>query len=79
MYKQPSKYGLNTGNDRFEGYIKDLCDTLFFRMGYKYQIKIVKDSAYGRMDHKGTWNGMIGEIIRKVSIKILPKSSQESV
>ena len=46
-------------NDDYEGFIKDLLDTL----GYDYKIVIPEDWMYGYPDENGTWHGMIGELL----------------
>lgn len=38
------------GNDRFEGYCKDLADLIADRMGINYEIRLVKDKKYGGID-----------------------------
>lgn len=38
------------GNDRFEGYCKDLADLIAERMGINYEIRLVKDKKYGGID-----------------------------
>ncbi|XP_024083533.1 glutamate receptor 1 [Cimex lectularius] len=55
------------GNDRFEGYCKDLADLIAKRLEINYELKIVKDGQYGteNPDVKGGWDGMVGELIRK--------------
>ncbi|XP_039287193.1 glutamate receptor 1-like isoform X1 [Nilaparvata lugens] len=55
------------GNDRFEGYCKDLADLIAKRLGINYELRIVKDGQYGaeNSDVKGGWDGMVGELIRK--------------
>lgn len=60
------KKGL-TGNDIYEGYNVDLISAIAKRLEFKYIIKPVGDSAYGKMDEKGEWNGMIRELIDGVS------------
>lgn len=58
-----------TGNDRYEGYCKDLADSIAKNVGFNYELRIVKDLKYGGLDSKSPsgWNGMVGELIRKVS------------
>ena len=55
-----------SGNDRFEGFIKDLTDLLANENGFQFRFRIVNDSKYGAPDPlaKAGWNGMIGELIR---------------
>lgn len=38
------------GNDRFEGYCKDLSDLIADRMNINYEIRLVKDKKYGGID-----------------------------
>jgi len=55
------------GNDKYEGYVADLASEVAQRVGIDYIIQPVKDAKYGSKDDDGTWNGMIGELIRGVS------------
>ncbi|XP_015589085.1 glutamate receptor 1 [Cephus cinctus] len=64
-----------TGNDRFEGYCKDLADLIAKKLGITYELRIVKDKKYGteNPDIPGGWDGMVGELIRKeADIAIAP-------
>lgn len=54
-----------TGNERFEGYCKDLLDKLSESLGFRYIITPVKDKSHGSFKD-GKWNGMIGELLRRV-------------
>lgn len=45
----------------------DLLSEVAKKLGLKYKVHLVKDSAYGRQDESGNWNGMIGEVVRGVS------------
>ena len=56
-----------TGNDRFEGYCADVAKQIADIVDFEYQIVPVKDGKYGGVDQNGTWNGMVGELIRGVS------------
>lgn len=63
---QPSE-GL-TGNDRYEGFSKDLMNAIASRMNFKYTLVLVKDKSYGIIDKvTGKWNGMVREILDRVS------------
>ncbi|KAH8364845.1 hypothetical protein KR084_012569, partial [Drosophila pseudotakahashii] len=55
------------GNDRFEGYCKDLADMLAGQLGIKYEIRLVQDGNYGAENQyaPGGWDGMVGELVRK--------------
>nr|QNL15099.1 ionotropic receptor 2 [Aulacocentrum confusum] len=67
MLKKPEPGKVLVGNDRFEGYCKDLADLIASDLGIKYEIKIVDDGKYGteNPDVPGGWDGMVGELIRK--------------
>lgn len=60
------------GNDRFEGYCKDLIDSLAMEMTFEYDIHIVEDGLYGIYEKsKGRWSGIIGELVEGVSYKAI--------
>ncbi|GBN79480.1 Glutamate receptor ionotropic, kainate 2 [Araneus ventricosus] len=63
MKKQPE----NTlvGNDRYEGFCKDLLEKLSEKFGFKFIINPVKDGGYGNLKD-GEWNGMVGELLRRL-------------
>lgn len=55
------------GNDRFEGFCKDLIDALAKFLKIKVEIELVKDNKFGAKGPNG-WVGMIGELVREVII-----------
>ena len=56
------------GNNQFEGFCVDMLDQIAEMVGFKYEIKVVEDGNYGKIiDEKGTWNGMVGELLNGVS------------
>lgn len=57
------------GNDRFEGYCIDLMKLLAEKIGLNYTIKLVADGEFGSQEtDDGSWNGLIGELLRKVPV-----------
>jgi Ligated ion channel L-glutamate- and glycine-binding site len=63
------KSGKATGNDMYEGYCADLARKLSENINnFNYRLKVVADNAYGAEQKDGSWNGMIGELQRGVSI-----------
>ena len=60
------KDGSLYGNERFQGYIPDLIKLLSKELGFRYILRLVKDGIYGNKEPDGTWNGMIGEVMRQV-------------
>ncbi|XP_021000130.2 glutamate receptor ionotropic, kainate 2 [Parasteatoda tepidariorum] len=53
------------GNDRYEGFCKDLLDKLASKHHFQYTIREVVDGNHGKRLDNGSWNGMIGELLRK--------------
>uniref|UniRef100_X2AX36 Glutamate receptor n=1 Tax=Capitella teleta TaxID=283909 RepID=X2AX36_CAPTE len=57
--------GTYEGNDQFEGYCADLAEKIAEELpNFQYQIVPVADGTYGSLNENGTWNGMVGELIR---------------
>lgn len=52
---------------RYKGFSIDVLDALAKILGFKYDIYQVGDGKYGSPLPNGSWNGMIGELIGKVS------------
>ena len=44
----------------------DLTKEIASTLGFSYVIKLVDDNKYGEKMENGTWNGMIGELTKKV-------------
>ena len=55
------------GNELYEGYCVDLAKLVAKIVGYEYSIRPVLDGKYGSQELNGSWNGIIGELIRGVS------------
>ncbi|XP_023289712.1 glutamate receptor 1 [Orussus abietinus] len=75
MMRKPDVGETLTGNDRFEGYCKDLAELIAKKLGINYELRIVRDGKYGteNPDVPGGWDGMVGELIRKeADIAIAP-------
>ena len=51
----------------YEGYMVDLVKHLAAQIGFKYRLVPVWDGIFGHRQHDGSWNGMIGELMRRVS------------
>ncbi|KAK4877739.1 hypothetical protein RN001_010245 [Aquatica leii] len=75
MLKKPESGEILAGNDRFEGYCKDVADLISKKLGINYELHIVKDGKYGaeNSEVKGGWDGMVGELMRQeADIAIAP-------
>ncbi len=64
---QEEPYAMSKGSE-LEGFCIDLLSAVSKKLDFKYGIKLVKDSRYGKLDDSGNWNGMIGEVVRGVRI-----------
>ncbi|CAH0545662.1 unnamed protein product [Brassicogethes aeneus] len=66
MLRTPEQGEILTGNDRFEGYCKDLAILISKKLGINFELRVVKDGNYGAENHdtKGGWDGMVGELVR---------------
>ncbi|XP_059169171.1 glutamate receptor-like isoform X2 [Physella acuta] len=61
------------GRFRFVGYCSDLAEMVSRNVGYDYHIRFVRDKQYGKKRDDGTWNGVIGELIKhEADIAIAP-------
>ena len=60
-------------NMPFEGFAPDLIELLTRELSEHYgivnqfKIRVVKDNSYGSQLEDGSWSGMVGELIRRVS------------
>ena len=57
---------MKKGKAGYEGYLIDLMEKIAKHAGFVYTIKEVPYGMYGE-EQDGKWNGMIGQLIRKVS------------
>ncbi|KAH8302025.1 hypothetical protein KR044_001958 [Drosophila immigrans] len=55
------------GNERYEGFCKELADALAEKLGIKFELRLVQDGNYGAENEfaPGGWDGMVGELVRK--------------
>ena len=56
----------DNGTQSFKGYCMDLLDELAIILKFSYEVYTSPDGLYGAETENGSWNGMIGELIRKV-------------
>ncbi len=63
------------GRPRYIGYIVDLVEDLASLTGFHYQVVPAQDGKFGFRQNNGHWDGMIGELVRKVCEK-KPKNSR---
>ena len=55
--------------EKYEGYVVDLIKNLSQEVKFKYEMYLVADGEYGRINPKtGLWTGMIKDLIDHVSL-----------
>ena len=54
---------------QYEGFIVDLMDRISQVVGFKYKLIPVQDGRYGYRLATGLWDGMIGELVGKVTYR----------
>lgn len=47
----------------------ELMQTLSEKVGFKYNIQLVKDNSYGNRQPDGSFNGMIKEVMNMVRVE----------
>jgi len=58
------------GNKRYEGYCADLAEKICEALGIEYELRLVEDGNFGEHLSNGTWNGMVGELTKKVGLRL---------
>lgn len=62
-----SNYQELQGNDQYEGFCVDMLRELADILKFSFRIKLVGDGLYGAPEPNGSWTGMVGELISRVS------------
>ena len=57
------------GNARYQGFCVELLENIAAIVGFSYKITLVPDGKYGRIGEDGKWNGMVRELIERVSAR----------
>lgn len=55
------------GNAQYEGFCVDMLTELADILKFSFKIKLVDDGLYGAPEVNGSWTGMVGELINRVS------------
>ena len=56
-----------TGNQpKYEGFVPDLLRDLEEHLGVKFKVILSPDNRFGDRQSDGHWDGMVGQLIRKV-------------
>ena len=71
---QESPFVIEEGNNtnKYIGFCQELLDKLATDLDFTYQIyQVPQGQSYGTLNLNGTWNGMVGQLIDKVSYVLL--------
>lgn len=63
-----SNYQDFQGNEQYEGFCVDMLRELAHILQFSFRIKLVEDGLYGAPEPNGSWTGMVGELIQRVSL-----------
>ena len=55
------------GGEVLEGLCIDLLNKLSDEMGFHYTIRLVADGQYGGQLEDGSWTGLVGDLVNRVS------------
>lgn len=58
-------------NEQYEGFCMDLLREMSRILGFRYELRLVRDGSYGTRNDNGQWNGMIRELMDRVNYKFL--------
>ena len=61
---------IEKGSNKYEGLIPDMLEKLSDKLDFDYELVKVADGKYGQKASNGDWNGMIGEVVDRVSNKL---------
>ena len=70
---------MKKADGNFEGYCIDLIEELKALMGFDYNLYEVPDDKYGSMDENMEWDGMISELVEKVSSRSCSSRSYDTM
>lgn len=65
------------GNDMYEGFAKDLAEAISRKLNTTFRIRVV--SLLGKKDKENRWDGIIGELVNRVSDKSEEKCNREKL
>lgn len=57
----------SNSTQKFVGFCVDILLDLAERLNFTFEIEVVKDMTFGKKNEKGEWNGIIGELVNRVS------------
>ncbi len=59
------------GNDRFEGFSKDLIDRIAAIVPFKYRFEVAEGMTNGAYNKTSkTWNGLVKQLLDRVAINL---------
>lgn len=65
------------GQQRYVGYIPDLLRELSYVIQFDYDLRPVHDASFGHRRLDGSWDGMVGQLIHRVSQSVRMRSAAD--
>ncbi|XP_071039328.1 glutamate receptor ionotropic, kainate 2-like [Parasteatoda tepidariorum] len=62
MVKKPDKQ-TKGNNEQYEGFCVDLLKEMSNILGFKFELRLVRDGSYGTRNDRNEWNGMVRELM----------------
>ena len=59
---------IGDGGAGFEGFCVDMLHYVASIVGFRYVVRVVPDGTYGAPDKHRVWNGMVRQLIDKVTV-----------
>jgi len=66
------------GQQRYVGYIPDLLRELSYIIQFDYDLRPVHDASFGHRRLDGSWDGMVGQLIHRVSQSVRMRTACSS-
>ncbi|GFY76963.1 glutamate receptor ionotropic, kainate 3 [Trichonephila inaurata madagascariensis] len=68
MIKKSDDQTKGSNAEQYEGFCVDLLKEMSRILGFRYELRLVRDGSYGSRNSRGHWNGMVRELIDRVNI-----------
>ncbi|GFR26889.1 glutamate receptor ionotropic, kainate 2 [Trichonephila clavata] len=63
MIKKSDDQTKGSNAEQYEGFCVDLLKEMSRILGFRYELRLVRDGSYGSRNSRGHWNGMVRELI----------------
>ncbi|GFY56083.1 glutamate receptor ionotropic, kainate 2 [Trichonephila inaurata madagascariensis] len=77
MIKKSDDQTKGSNAEQYEGFCVDLLKEMSRILGFRYELRLVRDGSYGSRNSRGHWNGMVRELIDR-NLLVHPKKLSAS-